>query len=145
MATFSLYMQIYLAKKLAFYGLFADAFHGSVQLMHKRISKNPRDLLLSLVPSRNCLFQKLPSLPGQLERLRAPILVGHNFEPATNLHPFDVAAERGNAQMKVFADLQRASRAHLGGGDQDVHLTDLQVERSQSVIVDVGNDPIEHP
>jgi hypothetical protein len=46
--------------------------------------------------------------------------------------------------MQMFANVNRARRTHLGGGDQDIHLAHLQVERPKCVAVDVGNDAIQH-
>src|SRR5260221_12746123 len=89
----------YMRKKSACGGPFADSFHGLVQLVHEPIPKNLLDLLLRLAPGRNRLFQELASLGGQAKRLRAAILVGHNFQPATSLHSFDVAAEGRNVEM----------------------------------------------
>src|SRR5437868_7080661 len=98
-----LYMHLY-AKRSTSDRPFADSLHGpvaddSVQLLHESVPKNLLDLLLRLAPSRNRLFQKLASLRCQAKRLRAAILVGHNFQPATSLHPFDVAAEGRNVEM----------------------------------------------
>jgi len=42
----------------------------------------------------------------------------------------------------MFANFNRASRTQLGGGDENVHLANLQVERPQGVVVDVGDDTI---
>ena len=123
---------------------FADSLHGLVQLLHEPVPKNLLDLLLRLAPGRNRLFQELASLWCQAKRLRAAILVGHNFQPATSLHSFDVAAEGRNVEMQMFANFNGASRTHLGGGDQNVHLAHLQVERPQGVVVDVGDDAIQH-
>ncbi|MCI0458676.1 MAG: GTP-binding protein, partial [Gemmataceae bacterium] len=72
------------------------------------------------------------------------ILVGHNPQPATGLHPFDVAAEGRNVEMQMFANFNRASRTHLGGSDENVHLAHFQVERPQGVVVDVRDDAIQH-
>src|SRR4051812_6154855 len=44
----------------------------------------------------------------------------------------------------MFANFNGASRTHLGGGDEDVHLAHLQVERPQGVVVDVRDDAIQH-
>src|SRR5438876_774905 len=44
----------------------------------------------------------------------------------------------------MFANFNGASRTHLGGGDENVHLAHLQVERPQGVVVDVGDDAIQH-
>src|SRR5213079_646070 len=46
--------------------------------------------------------------------------------------------------MEMFANFDGAGRPHLGGGDQNIHLADLEVERPQSVVVDVGDDAIQH-
>src|SRR5438046_742004 len=89
----------YVEKKSPCGGLFADSFHGLIQLLHKPIPKNLLDLLLRLAPSWNRLFQELAPLWRQAKRLRAPILVGHNFQPGTSLHSFDVAAEGRNVEM----------------------------------------------
>src|SRR5207249_605957 len=128
----------YTAKKISACGVpVADSLHGWVQLLHEPAPKNLLDLLLRLAPGRNRLFQELASLWCQAKRLRAAILVRHNFQPATSLHAFDVAAEGRNVEMQMFANLNRTSRAHLGGGDENVHLAHLQVERPQGVVVDV--------
>src|SRR5438067_12948665 len=89
----------YMVKKSACRAPFADALHGLVQLLHEPVPKNLLDLLLRLAPGRNRLFQKLATLWCQAKRLRAAILVGHNFQPATSLHSFDVAAEVRNVEM----------------------------------------------
>ncbi len=91
--------------------------------------KNLLDLLLRRAPGRNRLFQKLASLCCQAKRLRATILVGHLFQPATSLHSFDAANEFINVDFKILADLSKLSPSHLGGVDQDVRLDHLQVER----------------
>ena len=49
-----------------------------------------------------------------------------------------------NVEMEMFAHFNGASRPHLGGGDQNVHLAHLQVERPQGVVIDVGDDAIQH-
>src|SRR5436309_15956928 len=134
----------YMGKKSACRAPCADSLHGLVQRLHEPVPKNLLNVLLRLAPGRNRLFQKLASLWCQPKRLRAAILVGHNFQPATSLHSFDVAAEGRNVEMEMFANFNGASSPHLGGGDQNVHLAHLQVERPQSVVVDVGNDAIEH-
>src|SRR4030095_11918819 len=110
------------AKKSAYGGLFADSFHGLIQRLHNPIPKGLLDLLLRLAPGRNRRFQELASLWCQAKRLRAAILVGHHFQPATSLHAFDVAAEGRHVEMEMFAHVNGASRPHLGGGDQNVHL-----------------------
>src|SRR5438128_4651246 len=99
-----LYMHLY-AKRSTSDRPFADSFHGLVQLVHEPVPKNLLNLLLRLAPGRNRLFQELASLCCQTKRLRATILVGHNFQPAANLHAFDVAAEGGNVEMQMFANL----------------------------------------
>jgi len=65
-----LYMQLCAENKSASGGLFADSFHGVIQLLHKPIPKNLLDLLLRLAPGRNRLFQELASLGRQSKRLR---------------------------------------------------------------------------
>src|SRR5207248_11800469 len=70
--------------------------------------------------------------------------VRHNFQPATSLHAFEVAAEGRNVEMKTLANINGTCGSHLGGGDQYVHLAHLQVERPQGVVVDVGDDAIQH-
>src|SRR5256885_13719138 len=94
-----LYMQLYGQKNSACRGPLADSLHGLVQLLHEPIPKSLLDLLLRLAPGRNRLFQELVSLRCQAKRLRAAILVGHNFQPAASLHSFDVAAEGRNVEM----------------------------------------------
>src|ERR1051326_6746031 len=126
-------------------GLFADSLHRLVQLLHESVPKNLLDLLLRLAPGRNCLFQKFASQRSQTKRLRAAVFVGHHFQPTTSLHSFDVEAEGRNIEMEMFANFNGASCFHLGGGDQDVHLAHLQVERAEGVVVEVGDHPIEHP
>src|SRR5207237_8652433 len=106
-----LYMHLY-AKRSTSDRPFADSFHGLVQLLHEPVPKNFLDLLLRLAPGRNRRFQELASLRCQAKRLRAAILVGHNFQPATSLHSFDVAAEGRNVEMKMFANLSGANRTH---------------------------------
>src|SRR5436190_18855008 len=44
----------------------------------------------------------------------------------------------------MFANFNGASRTHLGGGDENVHLAHLQIERPQGVVVDIGDDSIQH-
>src|SRR5688500_5376802 len=78
---------------------FAESFHGLIQLLHEPVPKNLLDLLLRLAPCRNRFSQQFASPRGQLKRLRASVLVGHHFEPATRLHPFDVAAEGRNFEV----------------------------------------------
>src|SRR4051812_16188689 len=92
----------YVGKKSACRAPFADSLHGLVQVPHKPVPKNLLDLLLCLAPGRNRLFQELASLGCQAKRLRAAILVGHNLQPATSLHSFDVAAEGRNVEMEMF-------------------------------------------
>src|SRR5438093_9103321 len=138
-----LYMHLY-AKRSTSDRPLADSFHGLAQLLHEPVPKNFLDLLLRFAPGRNRLFQELASLWCQAKRLRAAVLVRHNFQPATSLHAFDVAAEGRNVEMQMFANLNRTSRAHLGGGDENVHLAHLQVERPRSVVIDVGDDSIQH-
>src|SRR5437899_3369808 len=86
-------------KKSACRAPFADSLHGLVQLLHEPVPKNLLDLLLRLAPGRNRRFQEFASLWCQAKRLRAAILIGHNFQPATSLHSFDVAAEGRNVEM----------------------------------------------
>src|SRR3954469_14997266 len=89
----------YLAKKISACGApFVDSLHGLVQLLHEPIPKNLLDLLLRLAPGRNRLFQELASPWCQAKRLRAAILVGHNFQPATCHHSFDVATKGRNVE-----------------------------------------------
>src|SRR5438874_6578022 len=88
----------YVAEESACRGPFSDSFHGSVQLLREPVPKNFLDLLLRLAPGRNRRFQELASVRCQAKRLRAAILVGHNFQPATRLHSFDVAAEGRNIE-----------------------------------------------
>src|SRR5882724_4993276 len=102
------------AKKSPCGGPLADSFHGLAQLLHEPVPKNFLDLLLRLAPGRNRLLQELASLWCQAKRLRAAVLVRHNFQPATSLHAFDVAAEGRNVEMQMFANLNRTSRTHLG-------------------------------
>src|SRR5437763_972276 len=108
----------YMPKKSACGGLFADSLGGVDQLHHELVPQHLLDLLLRLTPGRNSLCQELASLWCQAKRLRAPVLVGHYFQPATSLHSFDVAAEGRNVEMEMFANFNGASRAHLGGGDE---------------------------
>src|SRR5215208_2239589 len=108
-----LYMHLY-AKRSTSDRPFADSFHGLIQLLHEPVPKNLLDLLLRLAPSRNRLFQELATLRRQAKRLRAAILFGHHFQPATSLHSFDVAAEGRNVEMQMFAHFNGASRSHLG-------------------------------
>src|SRR2546421_3685025 len=122
-----LYMHLY-AKRSTSDRPFADSLHGLVQLLHEPVPKNLLDLLLRLAPGRYRLFQEFASLRRQAKRLRAAVLVEHNFQPATSLHSFDVAAEGRSVEMQIFADFNGASRSHLGGGDQNIHLAHLQVE-----------------
>src|SRR5438067_10865901 len=89
----------YMVKKSACGAPFADSLHGLVQLLHEPVPKNLLDLLLRLAPGRNRLFQELASLWCQAKRLRAAILVGHNLQPATSPHSFDVAAEGRTAEL----------------------------------------------
>src|SRR5437868_11230236 len=89
----------YVAKKSACGGPLADSPHGLVQLLHEPVPKNLLDLLLRLAPGRYCLFQEFASLRRQAKRLRAAVLVEHNFQPATSLHSFDVAAEGRSVEM----------------------------------------------
>src|SRR6266536_4538922 len=138
-------MQLYAEKKSACGAPVADALHGLVQLRHEPVPKDLLDLLLSFPPGWNRLFQELASLWCQAKRLGAPILVRHHFEPATSFHAVDVAAKSRHVELQIFADLQRADRTRRGGGNEDVHLTYLQVERPQRVVVDVRNHPVEHP
>jgi hypothetical protein len=46
--------------------------------------------------------------------------------------------------MQMFANINGASRSHLGGGDQNVHLAHLQVEGPKGVVVNIRNDTIQH-
>src|SRR5438874_5105464 len=90
----------YMAKKISPCGNpIADSLYGLVQLLHEPVPKNLLDLLLRLAPGGNRFFQEIASLSCQAKRLRAAIVVGHNFQPATSLHSFDVAAECGNVEM----------------------------------------------
>src|SRR5213596_863720 len=96
----------YLEKKIsACGGPVADSLRGLVQLLHEPVPKNLLDLLLRLPPGRNRRFQELASLWCQAKGLRAPIRVGHHFEPATSFHAVDVAAEGRHVQMQIFADV----------------------------------------
>src|SRR5437868_1535884 len=97
-------MQLSWQKKSACGGLFADSFHGLVQLLHKPISENVLDLLLRRAPGRNRPFQELASLRCQAKGLRASVFVRHHFQPATSLHSFDVAAEGRSVEMEMFAN-----------------------------------------
>src|SRR5436190_6332013 len=113
----------YLAEKIsARLGPLADLLHRPVQLLQKSVPENLPDLLLRLAPGRNRLFQKLAALRGQAKRLRAAVGIGHHFQPAAGLHPFDVAAEGRDVEMEMLANGDRASHTGLGGGDEDVHL-----------------------
>src|SRR5439155_17951057 len=93
------YATMWVKKKSTCRGPCSHSFHGLVQLIHEPVPKNLLDLLLRLAPGRNRLFQEIASLWCQSKRLRAAILVGHNFQPATSFHSFDVAAEGRNVEM----------------------------------------------
>src|SRR5947209_7345483 len=91
-----LYMHLY-AKRSTSDRPLADSLHGpfaddSVQLLHEPSPESLFDLLLRLAPGWDRLFQQLASLRRQAKRLRAAVLIGHNFQPTTSLHSFDVAA-----------------------------------------------------
>ena len=60
-------------------------------------------------------------------------------------HPFDVAAERGRVELQNLADLGGPGQAELGRHDQDVQLADLQAQRTQGVVVEVRDDPVQQP
>src|SRR5579885_268580 len=47
--------------------------------------------------------------------------------------------------MEEVADLGGLGQAELGRDDQDVHLADLEAQRSQGVVVQVGDDPVQEP
>src|SRR5947207_11885290 len=138
-----LYMHLY-AKRSTSDRPFADSFHGLIQLLHEPVPKNLLDLLLRLAPGRNRLFQELSPLWRQTKWLRAAVLVGHHFQPATSLHAFDIAAEGRNVEMQMFANFNGPSRSHLRGGDENAHLPHLQVERPQGVVLDIRSAALQH-
>ena len=48
-----------------------------------------------------------------------------------------------DVQLENVADLGGAGEAELCCHDQDVHLTDLQAQRTQSLVIDVCDDPVQ--
>src|SRR5690242_2246777 len=111
-----------------------------MQLIHKLLPENRLDLMLRFAPGWDRLLQELASGRRQAKRLGAAILVRHHFQPAASLHSLNIPAEGRNVEMKNLADVTRACRTQFGGGDENVHLTHLQVEWPQGVVIDVGND-----
>src|SRR5262249_35806374 len=100
---------------------------------------------LGLFPGRDRLLDQALSLGGEAEWLGTGVLVRHDLQPAVGLQRLDVAAEGGGVQLQNLTDLGGPGQAEFGGHDEDVQLADLQAQRAQGIVVEVGDDPVEQP
>ena len=123
----------------------AQLLRGFVEQGDPFVPQQFGGLSLGLLPGRDRLFDQPLPLRRQPEGLGAGILVRHDLQPAVRPHPFDVAAEGGRVQLQNLADLGGPGEPELGGHDQDVQLADLQAQRTQGVVVEVRDDPVQQP
>jgi len=116
---------------------------GFVEQGNPLISQEFAGPTLGLLPGRHRLLDQTLPLWRQAKRLRATVLVGHDFQPAVGLQRLDVAAQGGRIQLQNLTDLGGPRQAEPGGHDQEVQLAGLEAQGAQGIVVDVRDDSVQ--
>ena len=83
---------------------------------------------------------------GQAEGLgHRPVRGRNGLQPTLSPHPFHIAAQGGRIQSQDLADPRRPGQAQLADDHQDVELAGLDAQRTKSVIIQAGDDPVHQP
>jgi hypothetical protein len=73
------------------------------------------------------------------------LVVVHDFNPPPGSHSVYISTHRRDIHLQSIADLSWASQAQAGGDYQDIQLACLETQGAQSIVVHLGNDPVEQP